>query len=679
MGDDDDALVHSLREIASAELTAEERVALGQLRARLGDAAAPCVLDRYRLGARLGAGSGGVVYHAHDLRLARDVAVKLVVGEGPAALDAAVTEARALAAVRHPNVLAVHDAGLLELDGTPQAYVITELVHGVSLRQWLSHPQPLARVLAVFVAAARGLAAIHHAGLVHGDFKLDNVLLGVDDGVRVCDFGLASDGLGSPDEPRGTPGYLAPELTDGARPSARSDQFAFAMALHRAVYRRPPVRTDSGFAIGDPAGTITAPRALQRILARGLALDPRARARDMDEVAAALARVDRRSRALVLALGTSALAGLAALWAAPWSTTGEMDPCRGRVLDREPRPAATLELPPLGVRVIDPAFATPITRVATIRLTQDRPQWEPGTLAWSADERWFVSRGATRGHVQLHDGSDGTILRELAVGIPWWSARSPAVLYGLDPASGIITAHDVAQGDSHLVHELGACASGAWRTSEGSAWTDDRIGVACGDTSSVLSLLDAGPGARLTTTHVLDPSPSGALALLGTEVRNDELALLHTLDVAGRENATMTRTREGRDLYVAVAFDPSPRGSGIGSVVAYDLADARLSHVALGPANGWPYPKPGTRLAAAWPRTPAWVAMRSTGDPHGTALLDQELLLVDVERDAACRVAHVRSDANWQLALSPSATRVLFESDWHAQGGSLHTLLADLR
>lgn len=177
-------------------------------------------------------------------------------------------EARAIARLSHPNVIAVHDIGL----HGDQPFVAMELVEGSTLRSWLAaSPRSWRDIVAVFVAAERGLLAAHRAGLVHRDFKPDNVLIGHDGRIRVTDFGLAcplpgldrdgSDGP-APEAPAelgalapcvedrqelvGTPGSIAPEVLRGGAADFAIDQFSFCVALHEALFwERPLLRASS--------------------------------------------------------------------------------------------------------------------------------------------------------------------------------------------------------------------------------------------------------------------------------------------------------------------------------------------------------------------------------------------------------------------------------------------------
>jgi eukaryotic-like serine/threonine-protein kinase len=262
---------------------------------------------RYVVLDRLGAGGMGEVHAAWDRRLDRKVALKLLHPERRGRGDAArlLREAHALARLSHPNVVAVHDVGVA--DG--RVFVAMEFVDGPTLSEWLRGgperevPSPR-RVLEVFREAGRGLAAVHAAGLVHRDFKPDNVMIRPDGRVLVMDFGLArpaeegvtathgAEGEGAAGGALtetgavvGTPGYMAPEQLRGEPADARSDQYAFCVALRRAVER-----------------TARTPRWLRRVVERGTAHRPQARFASMDELLTALAAgLSRRRRRLAAA------------------------------------------------------------------------------------------------------------------------------------------------------------------------------------------------------------------------------------------------------------------------------------------------------------------------------------------------------------------------------------------
>ncbi|MBS1151466.1 MAG: serine/threonine kinase family protein [Myxococcaceae bacterium] len=221
-------------------------------------------LGRYVLLEKLGSGGMGEVFAAYDPQLDRKVALKLLrtgslsAHEGKARL---VREAQAMARLQHPNVAAVHDVGTFD----ERVFVAMEFIEGETLSEWLRGQREWKEVVRLFIQCGSGLSAAHRAGIVHRDFKPDNVLIGSDGRPRVVDFGLARQSQ-TPTENRpsgrpltdapldvtlsspltrdgavmGTPGYMAPEQLAGLQTDARSDQFAFSVALYEALYGKRP-------------------------------------------------------------------------------------------------------------------------------------------------------------------------------------------------------------------------------------------------------------------------------------------------------------------------------------------------------------------------------------------------------------------------------------------------------
>ncbi|HEX3481275.1 MAG TPA: protein kinase [Kofleriaceae bacterium] len=292
-------------------------------------------IQRFEVVAELGAGGMGTVYRARDPSLQRDVAIKVVAlgGALPPALSSIRTmdlrtpsaaahedllaEARVMAQVSHPNVLPVFEAGL---DGDAVFFVM-ELVEGSNLRTWLHGRPTRTEVARVFAEAARGLAAAHARGVVHRDFKPDNVLIGSDGRVRVADFGLslldrAGDRLIHWGEIAGTPAYMAPEQWHGGMATPCSDVYAFARALGEALtgVRGETAELDELLAA---AGVEAELRAL---LHGGLAEAPEARPALAQFIAALEGRGwPRRRRAIAAA----AVAGVVVLAAGGYAMTRE--------------------------------------------------------------------------------------------------------------------------------------------------------------------------------------------------------------------------------------------------------------------------------------------------------------------------------------------------------------------
>lgn len=306
------------------------------LQARMFGAEETVRLGRFELGPRRGAGAMGVVYEARDPELDRKVALKVLRSTGldPSRVERLALEARSLAKLRHPNVVTVYEVGT---DGDDR-FIVMDLLQGETLRVWLKTPRRWQDIVRMFIGAGEGLRAAHEAGLVHRDFKPDNVL--VEDGQpKVVDFGLvaavddpvqtksmessmsdAVDRFTQTEAFVGTPVYMAPEQFDG-RVSPASDQYAFCVALFEALAgHRPHAEREKGGiealitarerapAMHEPE---CAPRWLRGVLARGLDARPEQRWPTMASLLTALRRVDRSNRGRLVAGGSAV--GLVAL------------------------------------------------------------------------------------------------------------------------------------------------------------------------------------------------------------------------------------------------------------------------------------------------------------------------------------------------------------------------------
>ncbi len=249
------------------------------------------LVSRYVVGAVIGLGGGGVVQEAYDPQLRRKVALKLLrpmAREGISAEEVQqrlLREAQAMAQLAHPNVVYVFDAGIFR----GRVFIVMELVDGETLSDLLAgRPRQPAEILEVFIAAGRGLAAAHAQGIVHGDFKPQNVLVGSQARARVTDFGLARperQDASTLDLSGGTPAFMAPEQRHGQL-DARSDQFSFCVALFMALYGRHPSETST-----QPPQDRVHPS-----IVRGLAPDPEHRHPSMEALLDELAPAARKKR-----------------------------------------------------------------------------------------------------------------------------------------------------------------------------------------------------------------------------------------------------------------------------------------------------------------------------------------------------------------------------------------------
>jgi len=211
-------------------------------------------LGHYLIAEQIGAGGMGEVYRAHDERLGRDVAIKVLpeqLANDPEALSRFEREAKAVAALSHPNILAVYDIGR----HADTAYLVMEMLEGETLGQRLaSGPLPVGKAVQYALQLAQGLAATHERGIVHRDIKPANIFLTKDGHVKVMDFGLArhnlaglnADDSASPTRLRhtipgtllGTPGYISPELVRGKEGDHRSDIFSLGCVLYEMLAGR---------------------------------------------------------------------------------------------------------------------------------------------------------------------------------------------------------------------------------------------------------------------------------------------------------------------------------------------------------------------------------------------------------------------------------------------------------
>jgi eukaryotic-like serine/threonine-protein kinase len=283
----------------------------------------------YEIVSPLGAGGMGEVYRARDTRLGRDVALKVLPEDFARESDRLhrfEQEARAIAALNHPNILAVFDIG--QLNGSP--YLISELLEGESLRSILDHGAlPQRKAVEYGVQIAQGLAAAHEKGIVHRDVKPENIVITKDERVKILDFGLAKlAGAGgteigpdsitrtsshtAPGVVMGTASYMAPEQVRGQAADARTDIFAFGAVLYevlsgqRAFRHDTPAETMTAILKDDPLEfsnvTHSVSPALDRIIRRCLEKNPEQRfqsARDLSFALGTLSGTDASSTARV--------------------------------------------------------------------------------------------------------------------------------------------------------------------------------------------------------------------------------------------------------------------------------------------------------------------------------------------------------------------------------------------
>ncbi len=391
-------------------------------------------IDRYFIVGKLGEGGMGTVYSAYDPELDRRIALKILHAQPhrhsrqTQARTRLAREAQAIAKVSHPNVVVVYDVGVVEIDGEQQVYIAMELIDGCDLRTWMQRLHETAefksgqawrRIVDVMVQAGRGLAAAHAVGVMHRDFKPDNVLVGDDGIVRVVDFGLARRLGDGPerDAPRpptakaeailderitvtgavlGTPAYMAPEQFRGESTDARTDQFAFCLTLHEALYgvRAFASDTSQGLAVAVMEGKRRpapaeppVPEHLLAIVDRGLAREPEDRFASMADVLQrleddpVLRRRLRRNRVVAVGLAGGAVAG--ALWLGaqrePTVALSGEDPCaEGAARVETVYGAAQRGAVRDGLASIDRPFAPRVAEATVTALDGYADDWRAG-------------------------------------------------------------------------------------------------------------------------------------------------------------------------------------------------------------------------------------------------------------------------------------------------------------
>ena len=407
----------------------EEARARARVRANLfGEPLEPMRLGRFIVIERLGAGAMGVVYVAYDPRLDRKVAIKILRSKSASAAgqERLLLEAQALAKLSHPNVVAVHEVGMVD----NRVFIAMEFIDGVTLRSWLAErPRSFDERLSKLTDAGRGLEAAHAAGWVHGDFKPDNVLIDHSGRVRVVDFGLARPGpttdpafgtkedssqtpqpyssgttvddSASVDRPRrrapGTPAYMAPEQYDGQR-TEYSDQFSFCATAYETLFNVRPFDGRSRAElhqnvrqrrIQPPSKGVTVPRRVRAAVLRGLSPAPTER---FDSMEALLTELDRsRRRPMRTILGASAMAALGALLSAVLLAPKTETPCAhpSRMLDSVWTPARQAQFDRV-LRATQTPNAANLAQTVTDTLSRQVAAWR--TMEKRACEATHVHR-----------------------------------------------------------------------------------------------------------------------------------------------------------------------------------------------------------------------------------------------------------------------------------------------
>ena len=449
-------------------------------------------ISHYQILEKLGEGGMGAVYRAKDMRLGRSVALKIIKAEFT---DRFEREARAIAAMNHPNLLAIHDVG--EHEGRP--YLVTELIDGESLRTTLRHgPLPLKRILKLGAQIADGLAAAHQAGFIHRDVKPENIMLDREDRAIILDFGLvrrsgpvsqgdATETISQAGMIAGTAPYMSPEQAGGRAVDFRSDQFSLGLVLYEMATARKPFYRDTS------AETLTAilreeaeplpesiPAPFRWLIDRCLSKEPAQRYESTRELAQQLQQFREH---------------FSELSSVP----------KGAVLPRRRRRVPLAAIAATGALIggyVTARLTAPDTidqsRLSFIRLTHEpgiqmTPRWSPkgDSIAYSADVdgvfQVFIRKLASPSPTQL------TRMREDCL-LPMWSPDAASVYFTMTNALGqdSIWVAAVAGGDPALV-------------------LDDAFGAALSPDGRTLAVLkQASPDSLLSFTVWLSSPPGRA-------------------------------------------------------------------------------------------------------------------------------------------------------------------------
>ena len=431
----------------------------------------------------IGTGGMGEVYRAHDARLGRDVAIKVIPASFAADADRLrrfEQEARAAAALTHPNILAVHDIGTHQ----SAPYIVSELLRGMTLRERIGGgPLPVRKAIDVGVQIARGLAAAHQKNIVHRDLKPENVFVTDEGLVKILDFGLAkltevesrpaSDVSTrqvdtQPGSVMGTAGYMSPEQLRAQVVDARSDLFSFGALMYELLAGARAFRGESSMDVAtailkeDPPDLPTdrhVPPALARIVDRCLEKNPAARFQSAGDLAFALEALSAPSGT------TEALpaAGVPARRTMPWIAAA----AAGLAIGAAATYGAVKYFAPPAPRA--EAISFPLTMPEGVALVGGGPTGSsPAPLAVSPDGRhvaflgsgpnnvrmiWIRSRSAVTPRMIL--GTEGAVS-------PFWSPDSRYVAFYVPGPAGKLKKVDISGGLPVEVCDIRNMLGGSW-------------------------------------------------------------------------------------------------------------------------------------------------------------------------------------------------------------------------
>lgn len=373
------------------------------------------------------------------------------------------------------------------------------------------------------------------------------------------------------------------------------------------------------------------------------------------------------------------------------------DLCQALVRDKLPHPVSNLAKPALGKVAVDPDFGTRLRRISSVTARSGvdpaiRPLYST-TAAWNADESLLLLYEVGRGH-RLHDGWTYAFIRYLDIAPAdleqvYWDDDDPGILYYVEGKT--LIRYHVLSGAKEQRHRFDFCQGSVRADSHAfTSWSSDVIGLGCdGKVFMYDQARDLVTGIGSSPAQPPMAAASGKRSYFHGYVLNESLGLERALDIAEPDtHLSLGLDGQGRDVLNGAMYDPGPRGSGVGSLVSFDLANGS-SRVVIGPDTGYPYPPSGTHVSSLVRDNPGWVFVSIIGEPTRGGVLDSELLLANVDTGVVCRIGRHRSwgKNNTRLAVpywaephvsaSPSGTRALFASDW-GNGASVDAYVVEL-
>lgn len=628
-------------------------------------------VGRYFILRKLGSGGMGSVYEALDPDLGRKIALKCVELGDIDHRDDMMAEARALAALDHPNVVPVYDVGVDALRNT--VYLAMDLVRGPCLRTWLSSGRPSrASVLALLLKVGEGLAAVHARGIVHADIKPDNIVVTCDAHPVLVDFGLARRSVEARDENSsgavrtvniaGTPAYMAPELWRGRPPSPTSDQYALCITAFEALMGRRPVSTHRStrphrrvdLRVYERLGRRRdVPKAILEALARGCEFAPGRRFADVEQLCEVLAKIierpARRRRTLVRSSTVAALLTVAVVA----GHSRDVRPSAGDVCDELERAPRAVWNKSRRQQLEDEFMSTPTTGGAQIwAMVRERVEGtlESATMHMqrACDEHWSDSMAWTRRHAAFR--------RCLA--------RVDRTLEFLHRGDAQVRAHAVAV--ANAIADDGDCRGEV--DVDGPAWPDDpKLLARAHALRAKLDEIDLGiRSGRYDVSKARAREVLQAARQLGFVPMVAE-AHFHIGHVAERSGSL----REGREALERALVDAVASGNdGLASRTAHHLLNLRatlsLEQVDVGVLDDAAYAftlrtRDETQHWAGWLRASGGASLRSGDNADAIAKLAEALEVESSRaRPDATELLFMRNDlavASWNAGRYEEAER----------------------